>query len=380
MAPRSATTQAEGAALFATVQAYANLGDHRTGSAVDYATQRWAVAMLGAAGARVQTQHFRFPRFDAEWQVEIDGRAVESLPLFYCGPPSVTAQNVPLVRVELKAGHEADALLRVERAAADHLGALIVVTESATGGLYALNCVPRPEAKGAAVLLVGAADVAGRDVGRNRVVFRHSVLEGRSANIIADFGNAGAVPRLIVSTPVTGWFACAGERGSGVAIAFDIAERLGRDVPVRLVLSGGHELDHIGLDAYFAAYPPTAGGDTVLHVGACVAAGTKNGNGCFELTRNIRLTAHADEMARAKMADAMARRGIAFVAAEAPSSPASWRGEARNWAPRATRLASLVGFAPHFHEPDDLPERVCDPALLALVRDGVEAVARALVK
>jgi hypothetical protein len=368
-----------GLRLFETVRAYARLGDHRTGGAVDRATRAWAADILQSAGGRVSEQPFRFPHYDADWRVEIGGRRIDSLPLFYCTAGETDLANVPLVRVPFRPGEEAAGLRAVEQAAAKATGALIVVSETATGGLYALNCEPREHPTGPAIFVVGSDDVRGFDVTDNHVFLRATVTQGETANLMADFGPAGQRPRLTISTPMTGWFACAGERGSGLAIAFAVAERLAGDFPLRLVLSSGHEVGHIGLDVYLAATAP-APDEAILHVGAGVAAGSPGADGRFRLTPDIRLTAHATAHGLDRMARAMAAIGVPFTQAQPAESPASWRGEARNWAPRARRMASLVGFSPFFHERDDQPERVTDAALLTSVCDAVEDIARALAE
>ena len=368
-----------GERLFETVCAYAALGDHWTGGAVDRATRAWASDIAQSAGGRVREQAFRFPRFNAEWWVEIGGRRIDSLPLFYCTVGETEMRNVAVARVPFRSGEEAAGLRAVEQAAARVAGALIVVGETATGGLYALNCEPREDPTGRPIFVVGSADVEGLDVTDNRVYLGATVGLGETANLIAAFGPIGQRPRLTISTPMTGWFACAGERGSGLAIAFAVAERLASDIPLRLILSSGHEIGHIGLDAYLAATAP-AHDETILHVGAGVAAGSPGADGRFRLTPDIRLTAHSDPRGLDRMARAMAAIGVPFTQAQPPGSPASWRGEARNWAPRARRMASLVGFSPYFHERDDQPERVTDAALLSSVADAVEEVARALAE
>jgi hypothetical protein len=67
-----------GRRLFATVESYAALGDHRTGTAVDEATVDWFASELEALGARVKSDPSAFPRYDARWEVKVDGETVES--------------------------------------------------------------------------------------------------------------------------------------------------------------------------------------------------------------------------------------------------------------------------------------------------------------
>ena len=77
---------------------------------------------------------------------------------------------------------------------------------------------------------------------------------------------------VVVTTPLSGWFHCAGERGTGIAIALELAEGLARSYPVMVVGATGHELDYLGAKRYLEGISirPAA----VIHLGASVAAGT----------------------------------------------------------------------------------------------------------
>ena len=52
--------------------------------------------------------------------------------------------------------------------------------------------------------------------------------------------------------PLTGWFGCAGERGTGVAVLLDLVERFA-DRPLLVLATGGHELDYLGVRQWVAA-------------------------------------------------------------------------------------------------------------------------------
>ena len=47
---------------------------------------------------------------------------------------------------------------------------------------------------------------------------------------------------VLITTPLTGWFGCAGEQGTGVAVLLDLVERFA-DRPLLVLATGGHELD-----------------------------------------------------------------------------------------------------------------------------------------
>ena len=69
-----------------------------------------------------------------------------------------------------------------------------------------------------------------------------------SPNIVARFRSADSTDQaLVLTTPVSGWFNCAGERGCGIAIALILAEKLSAHCNVDLLLASGHELGFAGI-------------------------------------------------------------------------------------------------------------------------------------
>ena len=70
---------------------------------------------------------------------------------------------------------------------------------------------------------------------------------------------------VVVTTPLSGWFGCAGERGTGIAIALELAKRLASSYPVTVVGATGHELEYYGAKRHLEtmAVQPAA----VVHVG-----------------------------------------------------------------------------------------------------------------
>ena len=62
----------------------------------------------------------------------------------------------------------------------------------------------------------------------------------------------------MVMTPRSGWWSCGSERGGGIACWLEIMRAVHAAKPARDVLfvaSSGHELGHLGLDAYMARRP-----------------------------------------------------------------------------------------------------------------------------
>src|SRR5215470_14372194 len=69
--------------LYQLVQAYAALGDHRTGTPVDHATLAWFAAELGKRGARVDQIPYQFERYEVQCRLTANAADVEALPLYY---------------------------------------------------------------------------------------------------------------------------------------------------------------------------------------------------------------------------------------------------------------------------------------------------------
>ena len=83
--------------LYSIVDEYASLGDHRTGTQVDWDTTEWFCNELERCGARFEISRFEVAIYRADWRVAIDGEDVPSMPLFYEGVGRV--QTTAVTRV-----------------------------------------------------------------------------------------------------------------------------------------------------------------------------------------------------------------------------------------------------------------------------------------
>jgi hypothetical protein len=157
-------------------------------------------------------------------------------------------------------------------------------------------------------------------------------------------------------TPRSGWFACASERGGGLAAFLEIARALYEAPPARdvhFVASSGHELGHLGLRAWLAWHGAIAeSAHAWLHLGANLAAAGG------QLALQASSAEHA-ELARS----ALVAAGLAPETIVPPGTPPL--GEAREIATRP--FVSLLGTNPLFHTPDDRwPDAVDLPKTAAL--------------
>ena len=89
--------------LYQLVQAYAALGEHRTGTPVDHATIAWFATELGKRGARVDKVPYRFERYVAHCRLMADGAEVEALPLYYEAVGQVHSSRLHLAELAIVA-------------------------------------------------------------------------------------------------------------------------------------------------------------------------------------------------------------------------------------------------------------------------------------
>lgn len=380
----------DGTALYAEVTRYALWGDHRTGSAGDMVATGGLQAALVAAGYDVQRQWFDLPVFDLKAaMVRAGGQAFEAFPLWMpqagaaAGPLSQSADRGAVVLISMPYGTgaalETSATWRKPVQAAIDAGAagVVVVTEHPLGEFAAYNCAAAMPPWPAPVLGVAARDAPALRamIGqRAEVAIVGTTRAGRSNNLIAT--NRGSGRPLMVSTPKSGWFRCAGERGSGLAIWLGLARRFSKsDRRLVFVAASGHEFDGYGgklFAEHLAPKPAEARG--WVHIGANVAtydfaiAGGK-------LTRLDRPQAGRLAAASEALLPAARKAFAGQLGYESPrdidkEQPPGEIGEyqRRGYGP----LFSLVGTHPLHHTRRDLPD-VSGPELL-------EPVARSLAQ
>ena len=374
------------------IRAYEAMGWHRTGWEGDEAAADWLITELGAMGVEAREQRFRAPRW--WWSVNVELRigpwSIPGEPLSDGGltPPDGVSGRVGFVE-----GGEYDgspiALWRrglddSDRLAAgvyDDLAALqaagaraVVLVMGDEHGRPVLRNAERPwDPIDLPVLQVAAEDAEdGIDWSDEATVVvegRREVVEAR--NVVGEIAGAdGEAAPVALITPKSGWFTCAAERGGGIAVWLAVAERIaGGERPrrgLRLVASSGHELHHLGLEAYLESL-----GDGVTEVAAWVHLGASIG----AKRGTARLAASDAEL----MGLAQSALGAAGIEREALAVGRSGYGEARNIAEVGGRYVSLLGGHPYFHSPMDTFERAVDADLVVRHVDAVESVVRGLL-
>ena len=301
------------------VEEYAGLGPHhRTGTSSDEATRRWFTDLLAEAGCAIEEESYEFERYDAGGRVTVDGNEIESIPLWHRGEGSGAADPAWTARLPPGAGRPEERLDALLPKVTGIVG--VVQVSPMPDHVFGFNR-PAGRGTGAPVLITAAFQ------GNPKAEIQAKYVPGRSANVLAR--KPGAGPPLVIATLLTSWFKAAGERGTSIAAAIGLAERL--PGPLLVVGTTGHELQHIGLSHFIEHH----GGDleprAVLHLGANVGA---LGNSRVSFTN----------------CEGVVVRGIPLT-----TFPPVWLGESSEWAKLGHPLLSFRGGHPSFRTNADVP-------------------------
>lgn len=292
-----------GGTIEADLRTYVGHGNKRAGGPGDEACGDWLAGELESAGFAVERQTFQVPFFEETEASLTCGEARASVypqPIVIpTGPGGVSG---PIVRVDAGgrfAGSLKDAIALVdlpdarwssmlakpargpvEAAFAAGAKAAVVITNGPTGKVIALNTDGRkPMFAGTVALLApqSAGPFLAAACGRREA---RLIVAGTGGRRPA-FNFVGRVDRgkgrwLAVSTPRSGWFGCAAERGPGVAAWLSLARWAPTALPdfdLAFICNTGHEYEYLGAaEAMREIAPPVPATRFWLHIGANVAA------------------------------------------------------------------------------------------------------------
>ncbi len=339
---------------------YDSQGIHRTATETDNASGQWLSAQATQAGGTTMLEPFELDRVDVRAAyLESDGRRIDGLPLFdgtftdergTVGTLGAPEAGRPLALVTLNAGAigtEGQSLAELRRSG--RFAGIVAVTQGAHEGLSPSNAGAFTRPFGSPVLQVsseerGWLDERVRLQREVRFVAHATRTRARASNVVATIaGSQPSLAPLVVMTPRSGWWQCAGERGGGIACWLEImrAAAPASRRPMIFVASSGHELGHFGLDAFIERRTGLIKAAAAwIHLGANIGAA----GGA------ARLQAADDDIE--KMANASLAKAEASVAQRAPRGTVPG-GEARNIHVGGGRYVSLLGSSPYFHSPAD---------------------------
>jgi hypothetical protein len=380
---------------------YAAFGDKASGGPGDVASGHWLEVELSRIGYACRHQRFDVPYFDAKRALLSAGTTqatiISQAPVIATGPQGLTA---PL---RLAAAHEdltgtialvglphkrwaslSDPQAALPLADALRRGALgvVLITTGPTGEAIALNVSTHKPGSARPVAVLAPKDAAPFLAAAAKGITGTLILDGTgggkatrpASNLIARL-DRGAAQTVIISTPRSGWFGCAAERGSGLAVWLSLARWFARGdhrVNIELLATSGHEYEYLGGEHYLAeAAPPPANTKLWVHVGASAAA-----RDWHELGARLLPLPNADSQrvltATADVLDATrsAFRGISGLEATYLASKATAGGELVNvLAAGYPSAIGLYGSHRFFHTRSD--DRRC------VSTDLVEPVAQA---
>ena len=343
------------------VRVFSEIGIHRTGTQGDRDTLRWLGSKLTVDGADVSFHTFPYHHFDAELSVRSVGKSIESEALYYSFTGQCNMRNPATGFVD---GHaDEDVISReigcmVATAKVNGCDGLVLATQCPTGHLCAINRDRRMDLE-FPVVLVAQHNLNTIQTSAADISFTASVRKSIAKNVIARFPGPTSAQRVVVTTPISGWFRCAGERGCGLAIAIFVSKELSKSFAVDLLLTSGHELGMCG--GYHLAQSYDAELLCLLHLGSCIA----------NIDAKMISICSADLVTVGRIAGAFKRLGIKPVAPSNPANAKNWVGESMCWASNNCPILSIAGLAPHFHASSDLPEVVTNPGLLDIAIDVI---------
>ncbi|BBE34143.1 hypothetical protein [Sphingosinicella microcystinivorans] len=279
------------------------MGNKQSGGQGDTAAGHWMAGELEAAGFAVEKPVISVPFFTPQRADIVCGDARAALwPQPIVVPTPASGVSGPLVRVDaagradaplagaiaivdLPYGRWSSALVKAIRTPVHAVfgagaKAAIIITNGPTGKIIALNADGKtPMFKGPVALLapLDAEPFLAAAMTHSQATFTLTGKSGRRAafNVVGRI-NRGKGRWLVVSTPRSGWFGCAGERGGGIAAWLDLARRMPAALPghdLAFLCNSGHEYENLGAEeALKAVAPKPEDTDFWLHLGANLAA------------------------------------------------------------------------------------------------------------
>ena len=295
----AAMAGADVAHLQAILERYAGFGSKVAGGAGDNACGAWLEERLTTLGFTCERQAFEAPFADVRTaSLSVGEHRADVLPQAIVAPTGPQGLTGPLRLAAAKGpldGAIAVVVLPFRRwvsladpavgkplsdAFARGAAAAVVVTTGPTGEAIALNVsaakpgFPKP----VAILAPKDAEpfLAAAEAGQGATLVVDATSGRRPAYNLIGRLDRGAAKTLIVTTPRSGWFTCAAERGSGLAVWLSLAEWLAgetRPVNLEFVCTSGHEYIYLGGEEYLEHKAPKPEVTRMwVHIGASAAA------------------------------------------------------------------------------------------------------------
>jgi len=387
--------------LMADVEAYYDLGIHRTAHPGDVRTSAWLAERLRAAGLETRTHDFTVRQlFLEEASIEDERGRIEAFPVWLPRTTPAAGVRGRLVLVDdgtppaairggiawLDPSGGAASRAALDRKAIDAGAAAVLIETTDGAGLGLLQAINAERAyvdreRPVPTLIYGAADARRlrQSLGREVIVRIRGRTEerARASNVYASRVVDENADWIVVSTPSSGWFTCAGERGPGIAMLLALAEWVGArqdGLNYLFLATSGHELDFLGARLFHEAHlaPPPERTRAWLHLGAQIATPPwREVDGILVPGDRVTTgTLQASEELTAAMREAFGDLPMYSLRTDTRI------GEFRDLVDHGYRGLGIVGGSnPWFHVPGDDPRGVHGETLAAVTT----ATARALL-
>jgi len=367
------------------IAAYERQGIHRTGTDVDRMSADWLCDEVRQAGLTPALEPFALNRVDpVAATVVTRDRRVDGVPLFdaaFTEPGGIRGRlgainsDAPVGLTEAAPNTAAAGPLGEARRRNRH-AAIVCITRGGRPGLCPSNADLFLRPFGPPVLQVSSEDATwllesarqGLDVHVTAHVRRTEV---GALNVVATLAGADqSLPPLVVMTPRSGWWRCASERGGGIACWLELMRELkpaGLARDVVFVASSGHELGHLGINAFVDKRPGiVARSAGWVHFGANIGAAQDPGT---------TIQASDDEFEKVQ-ADAMIAAGLAIMRRNPRGTVPG--GEAEVVHRGGGRYVSVIGRSALFHNPADRGPEAIDAGTIDRFASALAGVAMKL--
>jgi len=347
----------------------------------------WLAAEVRRMGLSPTREVFRISRIDPlAGSLSVGQRRIQGIPLFdgsFTDSVGIQGRLGPL------GSDAAIGLTEIPPNAADRgpIGearrtnchqAIVIVTRGGRPGLCPNNADNFLHPFGPPVLQVSSdesAFLADRARSGSEVTIVAAVrrTQAEAFNVLTTIqGKNPALPPLVIMTPRSGWWTCAGERGGGIACWLEIMRRMRDTKPARdvhFIASSGHELAYRGIEVYAQRAPDLIRRSRAwIHLGANIGAAQEPGN---------MIQASDDEM-ESVLAKGMTASGLA-VDVRVPRGTVPG-GEAGVVHRGGGRYMSVIGRNALFHNPADRGPDAVDPDVIARFAEVFSAIAISLAE
>ena len=278
------------------LERYHSFGDKAAGGVGDTASGAWLEGELTGLGFSCRRQSYEVPAYEGDAtltsgaaraglipQAIVVTTSDEGLsgPLYVAGAgkggPGIALLVLPYARWSTVVGQVAR---RVKAVFDDGASAVVILTTGPTSEALALNAPADKSLFDQPVAVLAPKDAEPFLQAAARGETATLRIAGRSFrrpafNVSATL-ERGAGQTLVISTPRSGWFGCAGERGSGMAAYLMlVAWAVKANLPVNLALvaTSGHEYENAGGEHFIRDLAPKPNRTALwVHLGANVAA------------------------------------------------------------------------------------------------------------